>query len=102
MNINIQNGGRCHIKLGGINMTEFLNSCAENECGCANSRRCGFCLGVVLYIFSVFFALGIGLIFGVFYAETILVALPALIASTIILFILAVVTLIYKICIKNN
>lgn len=76
-------------------MTDLLNNCAESRC------RCGFCLEIVFFIFTIFFALGLGLIFGVFYAETILVALPALIASTIILFILAIVTLIYKICIRR-
>ena len=82
-------------------MTDFLNSCTENECGCANGCRNNFCLGIVFFIFTIFFAAGLGLILGTFYAETILVALPALIASTIILFILAVVTLIYKICIRR-
>ena len=82
-------------------MTDFLNSCSENECGCVSGCRCSICFGIVIFIFSTLAALGLGLILGISYTQTLAVALPALIASTIILAVLAIVTLIYRLCIRR-
>ena len=82
-------------------MTDFLNSCSENECGCVSRCRCSICFGIVIFIFSTLAALGLGLILGVLYTEALTIAIPALIAGTVILAILAIVTLIYKLCIRR-
>lgn len=77
-------------------MTDFQMKYGCNDCKVNN------CINRILYILSVLAALGLGIITGVLLAETFLVALPAIIASTIILIILVIITAIYRRCTRSD
>ncbi len=74
---------------------------SERE-GCVCTSRCCRLYNFALAFLAVLILAVVGLILGVNFAETLITALPLLIASVVILFIIFLVTLITRGCCESS
>ena len=73
---------------------------SEQQCECSN--RCCRLYNIALGFLAVLILFTVGLVIGANFADTFLNALPVLIAASVILFIVFIVTALTKGCCRRN
>lgn len=76
-----------------------MNYCENEKCREVKKVKFEFCCArVILTIFEVLFTLSVGLLAGAYLVDTIRNNIVAFIVLTVILFVLFIVSLIYRLC----